>query len=103
MGWEVGGRFKREGTYAYIRLIHVDVWKKPVPYCKTIIPQLKVNKFFRKEINSVQPHVLQISQLVIFIFFFNDDFGDAQLLVSIVINQYFSLMVLGFCFLLTNS
>ena len=50
MGWEVGGRFKREGTYAYIRLIHVDVWKKPVPYCKTIIPQLKTNKKFKKKL-----------------------------------------------------
>ena len=26
--WEVGKRFKREGTYAYLRLIHVDVWPK---------------------------------------------------------------------------
>ena len=26
--WEVGKRFKREGTYAYLRLIHVDVWQK---------------------------------------------------------------------------
>ena len=48
MECEVGGRFKREGTYAYIWLIHVDVWKKPVPYCKTIVPQLKTNKKFKK-------------------------------------------------------
>ena len=26
-GWEVGGRFKREGTYVYRWLIHVDVWQ----------------------------------------------------------------------------
>ena len=26
VGWDVvGGRFKREGTYAYLSLIHVDV------------------------------------------------------------------------------
>ena len=29
MGWEVGMRFKREGTYVYLWLIHVDVWQKP--------------------------------------------------------------------------
>ena len=40
----MGGRVKREGTYVYIWLIHVDVWKKPVPYCKAIIPQIKTNK-----------------------------------------------------------
>ena len=41
MGWEVGGRFKREGTYVYLWLIHVDVWHKPTQYCKAIIFQLK--------------------------------------------------------------
>ena len=25
---EVGGRFKRDGTYAHLWLIHVDVWQK---------------------------------------------------------------------------
>ena len=25
MGWEVKGRFKREGTYIYLCLIHIDV------------------------------------------------------------------------------
>ena len=29
MGWELGGRFKKEGTYIYLWLIHVDVWQKP--------------------------------------------------------------------------
>ena len=24
----VGGRFKRQGTYVYLWLIHVDVWQK---------------------------------------------------------------------------
>ena len=42
-GWDgVGGRFKREGTYVYLQLIHVDVWQKPIQYC-TIILQLKIN------------------------------------------------------------
>ena len=26
MGWEVRGRFKREGTYKYLWLNHVDIW-----------------------------------------------------------------------------
>ena len=41
---EVGGRFKREGTQAYLWLIHVDVWQKPAQYCKVIILQLKKMK-----------------------------------------------------------
>jgi len=43
VGWggEMGGRFKKEGTYVYLWLIHVDVWQKPIQYCKTIIFQLK--------------------------------------------------------------
>ena len=39
---EVGGKFKREGTYVYLWLIHADVWKKPTQYCKAIT-QLKRN------------------------------------------------------------
>ena len=27
-GWEMGGRFKREGIYVYLWLIHVEVWQK---------------------------------------------------------------------------
>ena len=38
---EVRGRFKREGTYVYLGLIHVDVWQKPTHCCKAIILQLK--------------------------------------------------------------
>ena len=41
MGWEVGGRFKREGTYVYL-------WLKPTQYSKAIILQLKVNTFLKK-------------------------------------------------------
>ena len=47
MGWEVGGRFMREGIYAYLRLIHVAVWQKPTQHCKAIILQLKINKFLK--------------------------------------------------------
>ena len=42
-GWEVGGRFKREGTCAYLWLMHIDVWQKPTQYLKAIVLQLKVN------------------------------------------------------------
>ena len=31
--------FKREGTYVYLWLIHVDVWQKPIQYCKAITHQ----------------------------------------------------------------
>ena len=36
MGSKVGGRFKREGTYVYLWLIHVDVWQKPTQHCKAV-------------------------------------------------------------------
>ena len=42
MGWEVGGRFKRDGTCIYLGLIHVALWWKPTQHCKTIILQLKI-------------------------------------------------------------
>ena len=30
VGWDgVGSRFTKEGTYVYLRLIHVDIWQKP--------------------------------------------------------------------------
>ena len=38
----IGGR--REGTYMYLWLIHVDIWQKPTEHCKAIILQLKINK-----------------------------------------------------------
>ena len=44
MRWEVGGRFKREGTYVYLWLIHVEVWHIPTQNCKAIILRLKINK-----------------------------------------------------------
>ena len=46
-GWEVQGGFKREETYVYLWLIHVDIWHKSAQYCKEVILQLKVNKFFK--------------------------------------------------------
>ena len=43
----VGGRFKREGTYAYTLLIHIAVQQKWIQHCKAILFQLK-NKFEKK-------------------------------------------------------
>ena len=43
MGWEMGRRFKREGTCIYLWLIHVDAWQKPVKHHKAIILKLKIN------------------------------------------------------------
>ena len=37
VGW--GGRFKREGIYVYLWLIHVQVWQKTTKFCKAIILQ----------------------------------------------------------------
>ena len=47
VGREMGGRFKREGTYAHLWLIHADVWQKTTEFCKAIILQLK-NKLINK-------------------------------------------------------
>ena len=48
MGCEVGGRFKGEGTYTCLWLIHIDVWQRPTHYCKAIILQLQTN--FKKRV-----------------------------------------------------
>ena len=53
--WE--GRFKRKGTYVYLWLIHVDIWRKTTQYIKQY-PQIK-NKYTRKIKTagaSSQPH-----------------------------------------------
>ena len=51
MGREVEGMFKWEGTWVNLRLIHVDVWYKPMQYCKAIILQLKINESINKITN----------------------------------------------------
>ena len=49
MGREMGQRFKGEGTYIYLWLIHVVIWQKPSQFCKAIILQLKQkNKYIKK-------------------------------------------------------
>ena len=53
MGWEVGRRFKREGTYVYLWLIHVAIWQKPAQYCKAMILQLNINPSIEKKFFNV--------------------------------------------------
>ena len=33
--------FRKQGTYVYLWLIHVDVWQRPTQYFKVIILHLK--------------------------------------------------------------
>ena len=40
----MGGRCKSEELYEYLWLIYVDIWQKPVQYCKAIILQKKIKK-----------------------------------------------------------
>ena len=39
----VGVRYKTEGTYVYLQLIHVDVWQKSTQCCKPVVLQLKIS------------------------------------------------------------
>ena len=45
----MGGRLRREGTYLYLWLIHVDVWQRPTQYCKALILQLKKTEKKKRE------------------------------------------------------
>ena len=62
IGWEVGGRLSREGTYVDLWLVHVDVWQKPTQCWKTIILQSKLNlKKVRKLVRGI-PSVYILNQ-----------------------------------------
>ena len=56
----MGGRFRREGIYVCLWLIHVDVWQKPTQYYKAIIFQLKINKL-KEKVLSVETAQVSIS------------------------------------------
>ena len=43
----MGGKFKKEGTYVYLWLIHVDAGQKPTQYCKAI-NYSSIKFFFKK-------------------------------------------------------
>ena len=51
MGWEVGGRFKGEGTNVYLCLINIG--QKLTQYCKAIILQLKIKNLWVPKIAGV--------------------------------------------------
>ena len=42
-------RFKREGTYIYLCLIHIVLWQKPTQCCKAINNYPPIKNFFKKE------------------------------------------------------
>ena len=47
LGREMGRRFKREGIYVHLWLIHVEVWQKTIEFCKvnySSIKKIKMNK-----------------------------------------------------------
>ena len=56
--WKVGGRSKRDGTYVYLWLIHVDGWQKPTKRCKAIILQLKNKEIEYNQYPNPHPLVL---------------------------------------------
>ena len=47
--WRGGRRFKREGTYIYLWLIHGDGWQKPTQYLQCNCPPMKNFKIFFKK------------------------------------------------------
>ena len=55
-GWYMGGKFKREGAYVYLWLMHSNVKQRPTQYCQAIILQLKIN------LNIKQRHKINIEK-----------------------------------------
>ena len=45
----VGGRLKKEGTYAHLWLMHIVLWQKPTQHCKAVTLQLKINVTILKQ------------------------------------------------------
>ena len=72
MAWEVSRSFKREGTYVYLWLIHVDVWQRPAQCCN--YSSIK-NKQIKKE-NPVQDvHYGYLFYWFFFVCLFFPDWG----------------------------
>ena len=46
------------GTYVYLWLIDAVVWQKPAQHCKPIIPQLKIDFFFKKKGETIREKIL---------------------------------------------
>ena len=47
---DMKGKFRREGRYVYLWLIHVEVWHRTAKFYKAIIFQLKINKIFKNSV-----------------------------------------------------
>ena len=63
-GWdrEGGGRGDQDLTHVNPWLIHVNVWQKPLQYCKVIsLQQIKINGKKNKTTNSQQEQVSFLS------------------------------------------
>ena len=61
---EVGGRFKKEGTYVHLCLVHVDVWQKPSQWCNHSPIKNKIN--LKKKLGIKLPYDPTISLLGIY-------------------------------------
>ena len=44
---KITGRVESSRTCICLWLIHVGVWQKPTQQCEAVIPQLKINNFFK--------------------------------------------------------
>ena len=59
---EMGRRFKREGIYVNLWLIHVEVWQKTTKFCKAIILQKNKKKneyteeLYKKDLHGQDNH-----------------------------------------------
>ena len=58
MEWKERGRLKKEGTYVYLWLIHVDVWQKPTQYCN----YPSINNKSKKKKNTVLPGLILLQR-----------------------------------------
>jgi hypothetical protein len=65
LGWEMGQRLKKEMTYVYLWLIHVNVWQKPTEHCKASILQLKINKFLKRLVCIESEHTVPLDLVTI--------------------------------------
>ena len=57
------GRFKKEGTYVYLWLIHAVVQQKPTKHCKAIIP-LKIFKKKKKKEEGMKKLFLLFKEVI---------------------------------------
>ena len=61
--WE-GGSKGRGYTYAYLWLIHVEVWQKAAKFCKAVILRLKINF---KNLKMKRNNILKVTGIYVWI------------------------------------